>query len=140
MIRVVLDTNVVVSSLLTPSGTQATVLMLALTGHVALYVSTSVLAEYEEVLRRPRLKLQPRQVEVRKGIKKYIQDTGRLRDLFQRGVFGHDDPGFLWAPYSTAALDQAIAADMSRLRNGRQWTSESYGMPSRDLVRRWQSR
>jgi putative PIN family toxin of toxin-antitoxin system len=63
MIRVVLDTNVVVSSLLTPSGTQATVLMLALTGHVALYVSTSVLAEYEEVLRRPRLKLQPRQVE-----------------------------------------------------------------------------
>ncbi len=62
MNRVVLDTNIIVSALLVPTGTQAAVLMLALTGHVALYVSTSVLAEYE-VLRRPRLKLQPGQID-----------------------------------------------------------------------------
>ena len=37
--------------------------MLAFAGHVALYVSISVLAEYDEVLRRPRLKLDPREVD-----------------------------------------------------------------------------
>jgi putative PIN family toxin of toxin-antitoxin system len=63
MSRVVLDTNVVVSALLAPAGTEATVLMLAFTGHVTLYVSTPVLAEYDEVLRRPRLKLEPRKID-----------------------------------------------------------------------------
>ena len=42
--------------------TQASVLLLALTSRIALYVSPPVLAEYEEVLRRPRLKLQPQQI------------------------------------------------------------------------------
>jgi len=63
MNRVVLDTNVVVSAVLVPSGTQAYILMLALTGRIALYVTSSVLAEYEEVLRRPRLKLQPHRID-----------------------------------------------------------------------------
>jgi putative PIN family toxin of toxin-antitoxin system len=63
MIRVVLDTNVIVSALLVPHGTQASVLLLALLGHIALYVSRSVLNEYEEVLRRPRLKLQPKSID-----------------------------------------------------------------------------
>ena len=38
-------------------------MLLALTGRIALYVSPSVIAEYEEVLHRPRLKLQPRQID-----------------------------------------------------------------------------
>ena len=63
MNRVVLDTNIVVSAVLVPSGTQAAILTLALTGRIALYVSAPVLGEYEEVLRRPRLKLQPRQID-----------------------------------------------------------------------------
>jgi len=61
--RVVLDTNVIVSALLVPNGTQAVILSLALRGYLALYVSPPLLAEYEEVLRRPRLKLQPLQIE-----------------------------------------------------------------------------
>lgn len=63
MIRVVLDTNVIVSALLVPSGTQGSILLLALRGHIALYAPPPVLAEYEEVLRRPRLKLQARQID-----------------------------------------------------------------------------
>ena len=63
MSRVVLDTNIIVSAMLVPSGTQAAVLLLALRGDIALYVSSPVLAEYAEVLRRPRFKLQPLQVE-----------------------------------------------------------------------------
>jgi len=63
MNRVVLDTNIIVSALLVPAGTQASVLLLALREPNALYVSQPVLAEYDEVLRRPRLKLQPRQID-----------------------------------------------------------------------------
>jgi putative PIN family toxin of toxin-antitoxin system len=63
MNRVVLDTNVIVSALLVPSGTQASVLLLAFRGHMKLYISEPVFSEYQEVLRRPRFKLHPRQVQ-----------------------------------------------------------------------------
>lgn len=63
MNRVVLDTNIIVSAPLVPAGTQASVLLLAPEGQIALYISHTVFAEYEEVLRRPRLKLQTRQIQ-----------------------------------------------------------------------------
>jgi len=54
MIRVVLDTNIVVSALLQPLGLPAQVFLLALGSVIQVCVSGSVYAEYEEVLRRPR--------------------------------------------------------------------------------------
>jgi putative PIN family toxin of toxin-antitoxin system len=54
MIRVVLDTNIVVSALLQPLGPPARVLALAMGGTIQLCVSGSVYAEYEEVISRPR--------------------------------------------------------------------------------------
>ena len=56
MIRVVVDTNVLVSALLQPAGLPAIVLMRALSGSVQMCVSEAVLAEYEEVIRRPHFK------------------------------------------------------------------------------------
>lgn len=50
MIRVVLDTNVLVSALLSPTGWEDRVFKLALHGYVQLYISPPVLAEYERVL------------------------------------------------------------------------------------------
>lgn len=57
MIRVVLDTNVVISALLQPQGLPAEVLLITLAGKAAqLCISGEVYAEYEEVIRRPRFK------------------------------------------------------------------------------------
>ena len=56
MIRVVLDTNIIVSALLQPLGAPAQVFALVLSDSIQLCVSASVYAEYEEVLRRPRLR------------------------------------------------------------------------------------
>jgi putative PIN family toxin of toxin-antitoxin system len=56
MIRVVLDTNIVVSALLQPLGPPAQVLVLGLSGSIQLCVSGSIYAEYEEVISRPRLR------------------------------------------------------------------------------------
>ena len=54
MIRVVLDTNIVVSALLQSLGPPAQVLVLAISGALQLCVSGPVYAEYEEVISRPR--------------------------------------------------------------------------------------
>lgn len=56
MIRVVLDTNIIVSALLQPLGPPAQVFLLTLGGTVQMCVNGSVFAEYEEVIRRPRLR------------------------------------------------------------------------------------
>jgi len=56
MIRVVIDTNILVSALLHPDGLSAAVLMLALSREVQLCVSDAIFAKYDEVIRRPRFK------------------------------------------------------------------------------------
>jgi uncharacterized protein len=61
-IRVVLDTNVVVSAHLKSEGYERHVLDLVLAGKLQLAVSAAILTEYEEVLRRPRFCLTTRQV------------------------------------------------------------------------------
>lgn len=63
MIRVVIDTNILVSALLHTEGLPAAVLMLALSGEVQLCVSDAVFAEYDEVIRRPRFKRSPDIIE-----------------------------------------------------------------------------
>jgi uncharacterized protein len=55
MIRVVLDTNILVSALLQPKSLPARTFLVALAGTKAqLCVSGDVYAEYEEVIRRPK--------------------------------------------------------------------------------------
>jgi putative PIN family toxin of toxin-antitoxin system len=56
MIRVVIDTNVIVSALLQPLGPPAQVLILALSGLIQQCISGSVYAEYEEVIRRAKFR------------------------------------------------------------------------------------
>jgi putative PIN family toxin of toxin-antitoxin system len=62
-LRLVLDTNVIVSAALKPDGLQRTVLLLAVARPARLYVSASILSEYRAVLARPELK-------IRKGLRR----------------------------------------------------------------------
>lgn len=62
MIRVVIDTNVVVSANLRDEGLPAAILDLAAHKKILMCVSEVVLAEYKEVLNRPRLKIPPRRI------------------------------------------------------------------------------
>ena len=59
MIRVVFDTNIIVSALLQPLGPSAQLLLLAVGDSLRLCVSGSVYAEYEEVISRPRFQCSP---------------------------------------------------------------------------------
>lgn len=57
-----IDTNVVVSGLLNPHGPSARVLDAVLDGRVKLVYDARILAEYRDVLYRPRLKLKPEKI------------------------------------------------------------------------------
>jgi putative PIN family toxin of toxin-antitoxin system len=61
-LRIVLDTNILVSAALKPSSLQRTTFLLAITKPARLYVSQPILDEYSEVLARPELK-------IRKGLR-----------------------------------------------------------------------
>jgi len=56
-LRLVIDTNVVVSAALKPEGLQRTVVLLAMTKPARWYVSKAIVAEYALVLARPELKI-----------------------------------------------------------------------------------
>ncbi len=56
-LRLVIDTNVIVSAALKPESLQRTILLLALTKPARLYISASILAEYQTVLARPELQI-----------------------------------------------------------------------------------
>jgi putative PIN family toxin of toxin-antitoxin system len=64
-LRLVLDTNIVVSAALKPLGLQRTVLLLALTKPARLYLSPPVFAEYGTVLSRAEL-------HIRKGLRQQL--------------------------------------------------------------------
>ncbi len=55
--RIVLDTNVIVSGLLNPEGNPGRVVDLVLAGEVTLLADDRILAEYRSVLRRPKFGL-----------------------------------------------------------------------------------
>jgi putative PIN family toxin of toxin-antitoxin system len=61
-LRLVIDTNVLISAALKPAGMQRTVLLLATAKPARLYVSRPILEEYSDVLARPELR-------IRKGLR-----------------------------------------------------------------------
>jgi putative PIN family toxin of toxin-antitoxin system len=72
-VRIVLDTNVVVSGLLSDTSVPAQVLDLCIAGDVMLAVDGRIMREYEDVLMRPELKLPPRDVVEFLGILQYAE-------------------------------------------------------------------
>jgi putative PIN family toxin of toxin-antitoxin system len=70
-LRLVVDTNIVVSAALKPDGLQRTVLLLAMTRPARLYVSAPILSEYRIVLSR-------REFKIRKGLQQ--QFLRRIED------------------------------------------------------------
>jgi putative PIN family toxin of toxin-antitoxin system len=74
-LRLVIDTNVLVSAALKPEGLQRTALLIATTKPARLYVSQPILEEYADVLSRPELR-------IRKGLRlqllQLIKNNGHI--------------------------------------------------------------
>jgi len=64
-LRLVIDTNILISAAIKPAGLQRTVLLLAITRPARLCVSRPILEEYSEALGRPGLR-------IRKGLRQQL--------------------------------------------------------------------
>jgi putative PIN family toxin of toxin-antitoxin system len=64
-LRLVIDTNILISSAIKPAVLQRSVLLLALTRPARVYVSRPILEEYSEALGRPELR-------IRKGLRQQL--------------------------------------------------------------------
>jgi uncharacterized protein len=64
-LRLVIDTNVIISAAIKPESLQRTTFLLAITKPARLYVSRPILEEYAEVLSRPEL-------HIRKGLRQQL--------------------------------------------------------------------
>ena len=73
-LRLLLDTNIVVSAALKHESLQRTVFLLAITNPARLYVSPPILSEYAEVLARPEL-------GIRRGARLQLLDLIRNRSV-----------------------------------------------------------
>ena len=87
-LRLVLDTNVIVSAALQPEGLPRTAFLMAITPPARLYVSREILAEYERVVAR-------RELHIRKSLRRkfldLISDRSRLASPSQR-IYAAKDP------------------------------------------------
>ena len=63
MIRAIIDTNVLISGLLSPSGNEALVLLAVHQGLLQPCFSDAILDEYTAVLARPRFRFLPEEIE-----------------------------------------------------------------------------
>jgi uncharacterized protein len=100
----VIDTNVVVSGLINPHGPCAHVLNAVLDGRVKLVYDARILAEYRDVLHRPRLKLKPELVSAfLAGLHSQAMVTSSVRI-----VAGPDADDIVFVEVALATTDRTI--------------------------------
>ncbi len=93
--HIVLDTNVLVSGLLNPNGAPGRILDLILDGKIQLLYDDRILGEYQEVLLRPELSIQPGHVQ---AILSYFRLAGKrvsAMPLFIDSLPDQDDLPFI---------------------------------------------
>ena len=103
MRSVVVDTNVIVSAALTAMGKPAEIIRLISAGKICLYYSEGILAEYIEVLSRPKLKISP---EIQTDIIMALQENGILVSTPTSSVPLADETDRIF--YDTAKASGAI--------------------------------
>lgn len=100
--RIVLDTNVLVSALLTPHGPPGQILQLALAGKVVLCHDGRIMSEYRDVLRRPKFPFDPENVD---ELLSYLESVGESvsPEPLRQHLPDRDDESFLEVAVAAAA-------------------------------------
>jgi putative PIN family toxin of toxin-antitoxin system len=111
MIKLVLDTNLVVSAVINDKGLEARVLDLAANRRVALYVSVPILAEYESVLSRRRFRLTKGQV---REIMRLIRANSSLVRPTHTVTISPDEPDNRFLECAEAAEAQYLVTGNKR--------------------------
>jgi putative PIN family toxin of toxin-antitoxin system len=120
-VKIVLDTNVLVSGLLSVYGPSAEILRLVVARKLTLCLDPRILAEYGEVLRRAKFGFEPRQLG---ELLRFIESESFLVEAapLRRNLPDRDDEAF---------LEVALAAGASHLVTG---NVKHYPLPARQGV------
>jgi uncharacterized protein len=108
-LRIVIDTNVLVSAAIKPAGLQRTVLLLALTGPARLYASRPILEEYRVVHARTELR-------IRKGLRQQLLQFIKNRSYvvspkLRLEVTSHPDDNKFLEAADTARADYLVTGN-----------------------------
>lgn len=106
--RIVLDTNVVVSGLLSPFGPPGEIVRMVTSGAVTLCLDARIFAEYDEVLARPRFGFDPDSVAALLDYVDFRGETVASKPLILRLPDPDDEP----------FLEVALACDADCLVSG----------------------
>lgn len=106
--RIVLDTNVLVSGLLSPFGVCGQIVRMMVAGDFTLCVDARILLEYDEVLKRPKFGMDPDKLD---AMMEFIRSASEAHGSapLQNSLPDHDDDQF---------LEVAIAAGADALITG----------------------
>ena len=108
-LRLVIDTNVLVSAALKPEGLERSAVVLAVTKPARFYVSRPILEEYADVLSRPEL-------DIRKGVRQQLLQLVRNHSYIVRPsrrleVAGDPDDNMFLECADTARADYLITGN-----------------------------
>jgi putative PIN family toxin of toxin-antitoxin system len=119
VIRAVIDTNVLVSGLLSPAGNEALIVLAIHQGFVRPCLSEAIIAEYAAVLARPKFAFPPEEIE---AVLAMLQSKGELFRSEESPVVSPD-------PADTKFLHcaQAARADFIDTGNKRDFPDGPYG-------------
>jgi putative PIN family toxin of toxin-antitoxin system len=99
-----IDTNVVVSGLLNPNGAPARILDAVLDGRIKLVYDARILAEYRDVLHRPRFKLAPEKITAfLNGLQSQVMVTPGTH-----AAAGSDPDDIVFVEVALATIDRTI--------------------------------
>jgi putative PIN family toxin of toxin-antitoxin system len=109
LLRLVIDTNVLVSAALKPESIQRTALVLAVTKPARFYVSRPILVEYADVLARPEL-------SIRKGVRQQLlqlikNDSHIVAPLRRLEVAGDPDDNMFIECADAAQADYLVTGN-----------------------------
>ncbi len=115
LIVVVLDTNVLVSSLLSPNGSPGKILDLIIGSQIQVAYDDRILGEYEEVLSRPELHIRPSQAFAVIG---HIELSGKYVTAESLPAEGYPDPSdIMFAEVLSASNANALVTGNLRHYN-----------------------
>ncbi len=130
--RIVLDTNVLVSGLINPNGPPAAILNLVVNAKVQLLYDSRILQEYIEVLHRKKFGFNPESIE---ALIDYLQDEGEYISAEPTSMkFKDDDDRAFYEVMMTGEADYLISGNLCHFPEDKKFKSP------REFVIKYQNR
>jgi putative PIN family toxin of toxin-antitoxin system len=108
--KIILDTNVIVSALLSPQSLPAKILGLVLNGTIGIVYDNNVLAEYTEVLNRKKFKIDKESIKV---VSEFIRNDGEYAiSIPQNAKFVDEDDRVFYELHKSGEVDFLITGNI----------------------------